>query len=263
MMDLKMVLENKKFIVGVTGGIAAYKSCELVSKLVKSGAEVRVVMTHSALKFVSPVTFSALTGNPVSFDMFNSKENIPHIELVSDADLLAVIPATANIIGKLANGIADDLLSTMLLAANCPVFMAPAMNINMYNHPSVQSNIRELIRMGIHIIEPEEGHLACGTTGKGRLPSPESLFREIKSYFVKETDLKGFRVLITAGGTKEPIDPVRYIGNHSSGKMGYALARTAKNRGAKVTLISTVDKEIAVDQFIKAKTCIEKILYPK
>lgn len=252
-----MNLKNKRIIVGVTGGIAAYKSCDLVSKLVKTGADIRVVMTESAQNFVSPTTFSALTGNPTSVHMFDSKESIPHIELVHSADLLVVVPATANIIGKMANGIADDLLSTMLLAASCPVFFAPAMNINMYKHPAVQNNIQKLRGYGVLIREPDEGYLACGTTGKGRLPSTEVLFNDICSILKENRDLEGYKVLVTAGGTQEPIDPVRYIGNRSSGKMGYSIAEIAKNKGAEVTLVTTLERELEVDKLVKVMTAQE------
>ncbi|KUO52447.1 MAG: hypothetical protein APF76_05280 [Desulfitibacter sp. BRH_c19] len=253
-----MKLKNKKLLVGVTGGIAAYKSCELVSLLVKNGADVRVIMTEAAQKFVSPVTFSALTNNPTSVHLFGNKENIPHIELVQNADMLAVVPATANIIGKLANGIADDLLSSLLLAANCPVFIAPAMNINMYQNMAVQSNISKLKNRGIFIMDPDEGHLACGTIGKGRLPDPSRIFKELCSILEPQRLFSGLNVLVTAGGTREPIDPVRYIGNRSSGKMGYALAEVAKDLGANVTIISTVEnRKCKLDRHISVETAQE------
>lgn len=236
-----MKLKGKRILVGVSGGIAAYKSCELVSLLVKNGANVRVIMTEAAQKFVAPVTFSALTNNPTSTHMFDGNKSIPHIELVQDVDMLAVVPATANIIGKLANGIADDLLSSLLLAANCPVFFAPAMNISMYTNMAVQNNISILKSRGIIIMEPDEGYLACGTSGKGRLPEPFRIFQEMCSILEPQKIFSGLNILVTAGGTREPIDPVRYIGNRSSGKMGYAIAETAKNLGANVTIISTVD----------------------
>lgn len=237
-----MKLKDKKILVGVTGGIAVYKTCELVSQLVKNGADVRVIMTESAQKFITPITFSALTGNPTSIHMFDDKENIPHIELVQSANMLAVVPATANIIGKFANGIADDLLSSLLLAATCPIFFAPAMNINMYQNPAVQCNISVLKKRGIFIMEPDVGYLACGTIGKGRLPDPAKIFEEICNILEPKGSLSGYNVLVTVGGTKEPIDPVRYIGNRSSGKMGYALADTARKLGANLTVISTIEK---------------------
>jgi len=253
-----MKLKNKKILVGVTGGIAAYKACDLVSQLVKDGADVRVIMTESAQNFIAPTTFSALTGNPTSIHMFETKENIPHIELIQDAHMLAVVPATANIIGKFANGIADDLLSSLLLAATCPIFFAPAMNINMYQNAAVQSNISRLKQRGIFVMEPDVGYLACGTVGKGRLPAPVKIFEEIYNIIEPEKPLSGYKVMITAGGTREPIDPVRYIGNRSSGKMGYALAEAARKLGAAVTVISTVEKsDCYVDKHIVVETAVE------
>ncbi|MBS3970447.1 MAG: bifunctional phosphopantothenoylcysteine decarboxylase/phosphopantothenate--cysteine ligase CoaBC [Clostridia bacterium] len=253
-----MKLIDKKILVGVTGGIAAYKTCDLVSQLVKNGADVRVIMTESAQKFIAPITFSALTGNPTSIHMFDTKENIPHIELVQNAHMLAVVPATANIIGKFANGIADDLLSSLLLAATCPIFFAPAMNINMYQNAAVQSNISRLKKMGIFIMEPDVGYLACGTSGKGRLPAPVKIFEEICNILEPKGPLCGCNVLVTAGGTREPIDPVRYIGNRSSGKMGYALAGAARKLGANVTVISTIEKpDYYLDKHIVVETAEE------
>ncbi|MEW6623182.1 MAG: bifunctional phosphopantothenoylcysteine decarboxylase/phosphopantothenate--cysteine ligase CoaBC [Bacillota bacterium] len=256
-MEHLTILKGKNIIIGVTGGIAAYKACELVSSLVKSGADVRVVMTEAAQKFVSPITFSALTHNPTVTDMFSANKSIPHIELLEKADMLAVVPATANIIGKLANGIADDCLSTFLLAAVCPVVIAPAMNINMYQHAAVQHNISLLKSRGIHIIEPSEGYLACGTKGKGRLPDVSILYKEMIDILQQKKDLMGIRVLVTAGGTREPIDPVRYISNRSSGKMGYAIAECAKARGAEITMITTVHNPINVDRLIQVETAQE------
>ena len=253
-----MKLKDKKILVGVTGGIAAYKACDLVSQLVKNGADVRVIMTEAAQKFVAPLTFSALTGNPTSVHMFETKENIPHIELIQDAHMLAVVPATANIIGKFANGIADDLLSSLLLAATCPIFFAPAMNINMYQNSAVQSNISRLKKMGTFVMEHDEGYLACGTTGKGRLPAPTEIFAEICSILNPDKSLQGYNVMVTAGGTREPVDPVRYIGNRSSGKMGYALAEAAMKLGATVTVISTIENlDCYVDKHIVVETAEE------
>ncbi len=253
-----MELLNKKVLIGVTGGIAAYKTCDLIGKLKKAGAKIQVVMTESAQQFVSPVTFSALTGTKTHTGMFSGSGEIPHIELAQGTDLFAVIPATANIIGKYANGIADDLLSTALLAANCPVLFAPAMNVQMYNNCFVQCNLEKLKENGVVVLEPEVGKLACGSMGKGRLPSTDSLYREIVKVFKAECDLQGLNVMVTAGGTKEAIDPVRYIGNRSSGKMGHALAQKAKDRGAKVLLISSSDIQAPkVDRLIRVESAEE------
>ena len=255
--NCKMRLKDKKILVGITGGIAAYKACDLVSQLVKDGADVRVIMTEAAQKFITPITFSALTGNPTAVHMFETKENIPHIELVQDAHMLAVVPATANIIGKFASGIADDLLSSLLLAATCPIFFAPAMNVNMYQNPAVQSNISRLKKMGVFIMEPDVGYLVCGTSGKGRLPAPTQIFEKIHSILESDKPLNGYNVMVTAGGTRESIDPVRYIGNRSSGKMGYALAEAAKGLGANVTVISTIEADSYVDKHTVVETAVE------
>ncbi|MDQ0285789.1 phosphopantothenoylcysteine decarboxylase/phosphopantothenate--cysteine ligase [Desulfofundulus luciae] len=234
------MLEGKSVILGVTGGIAAYKAAELASALVKAGALVDVVMTQAAQEFVRPLTFAALTGRPVHTALFGPPAGgaIPHIELATRADLVVIAPATANILAKLAHGLADDLLSSLVLAATCPVLLCPAMNASMYAHPAVQANLKRLVGMGYHVLEPEVGRLACGVEGRGRMPAPEVILGHIKGLFSLPDDLGGLKVLVTAGGTREPLDPVRYISNRSSGKMGYALAAAAIQRGAVVTLVS-------------------------
>jgi phosphopantothenoylcysteine decarboxylase/phosphopantothenate--cysteine ligase len=232
-------LEGKTILLGVCGGIAAYKAAELCRLLVQEGATVRVIMTAGAREFISPLTFSTLTGQPALTAIFGAGSDGPltHIDLANKADLFVVAPATANILAKLAAGLADDLLSTTALAVNCPTLVAPAMNVNMYAKAAVQENLATLKRRGWGIIEPEEGFLACGTTGKGRLASLERIVAACRRALAPR-DYQDLAVLVTAGGTKEPLDPVRYIGNYSSGKMGYALARAAWERGARVTLIT-------------------------
>jgi len=235
------MLSGKSVILGVTGGIAAYKAAELASALVKTGALVDVVMTRAAQEFVQPLTFTALTGRPVYTALFGhlpDGETIPHVELARKADLIVIAPATANVLARLAYGHADDLLSTLVLAATCPVLLCPAMNVQMYAHPAVQQNLKRLAELGYHIIEPAEGRLACGAEGRGRLPAPEIILEYIEGLLSSPADFKGLKVLVTAGGTREPVDPVRYISNRSSGKMGYALAAAALQRGATVTLVS-------------------------
>jgi phosphopantothenoylcysteine decarboxylase / phosphopantothenate---cysteine ligase len=235
-----MAKEGQQTVVlGVTGGIACYKAVELVRLLVRDGFAVQVIMTRGAMEFVTPLTFQTLSGKPVASETFNltQESEIGHINLADSADLFVIAPATANVIGKMAGGIADDLLTTVLLATQAPVLIAPAMNIHMYENPLVQENIRKLRRVGYHFIEPAEGYLACGYEGKGRLPDPEKIFETIKN-LLKKKDLAGERFLITAGPSREPLDPVRYISNRSSGKMGYALARAALSRGAEVVLVS-------------------------
>jgi phosphopantothenoylcysteine decarboxylase/phosphopantothenate--cysteine ligase len=225
-------------VLGVTGGIACYKAVELVRVLVKTGFKVQVMMTRGAMEFVTPLTFQTLSGNPVATETFNltQESEIGHIHLADNADVFVIAPATANVIGKIAAGIADDLLTTVLMATQAPVVVAPAMNIHMYEHPVLQENLRKLRRIGYHIMEPAEGYLACGYEGKGRLPDPEKIVEEIER-LLKPKDLVGERLLITAGPSREPIDPVRYLSNRSSGKMGIALARTALRRGAEVALV--------------------------
>ncbi|CCF14822.1 phosphopantothenoylcysteine decarboxylase/phosphopantothenate--cysteine ligase [Brevibacillus laterosporus GI-9] len=246
------ILQHKEIVLGVSGGIAAYKAAALTSKLTQAGAKVSVVMTANACKFVQPITFEALSHRPVYTDTF--KEPVPgvisHIDVADRADLVILAPATANIIGKYANGIADDMLSTMLLATTAPVMVAPAMNVNMYNHPAVQANMQRLLTYGVTMVEPNEGMLACGWVGRGRLAEPEEIVEAAIRFFEqKETttkslhsapqqDLQGKKIVVTAGPTREKIDPVRYISNYSSGKMGYAIAEAARDRGADVTLIS-------------------------
>jgi len=226
-------------VLGVTGGIACYKAVELVRLLVKASFDVRVIMTRGAMEFVTPLTFQTLSGYPVATETFDltQESQIGHINLADSADLFVIAPATANVIGKVAGGIADDLLTTVLMATRAPVLIAPAMNIHMFENPILQENLRKLRRIGYHILEPAEGYLACGYDGKGRLPDPEKIADEI-ARLLKSKDLTGERLLITAGPNREPLDPVRYISNRSSGKMGYALARAALCRGAEVALVS-------------------------
>ncbi len=234
------MLKGKTVVVGVTGGIAAFKAAQLVSDLVKEGCDVNVVMTRNALNFITPITFETLTGNKCLTDTFdrNFKYNVEHVELSQRADLFMIAPATANIIGKAACGIADDMLSTMMLAAKCPIVMAPAMNTYMYENSIVQENLEKLRRHGFIIIEPASGRLACGDTGKGKLPDTAYLLSVIKYHIGCRKDMKALKIAVSAGPTAEAIDPVRFITNHSTGKMGYAIARAAAMRGAEVTLIS-------------------------
>jgi phosphopantothenoylcysteine decarboxylase / phosphopantothenate---cysteine ligase len=235
------MLNGKKILLCVTGGIAVYKGAALTSKLTQAGADVKVILSESAAKFVTPLTFQALSRSEVYTDTFDEKnpENIAHIHLADWADLIIVAPATANIIGKLANGIADNMISTTLLAATAPVWIAPAMNVHMYSHPAVGKNMETLRNFGYDFIEPGEGYLACGYTGKGRLEEPETIVELASQYFNKEHEgLAGKTVLITAGPTREKIDPVRFLTNHSSGKMGYAIASEAVKMGARVILVS-------------------------
>lgn len=233
---------NKKILLCVTGGIAVYKAAALTSKLVQTGAQVKVILSESAAKFVTPLTFQALSRNEVYTDTFDEKnpQVIAHIDLADWADLILVAPATANTIAKLAGGIADNMITTTLLAATAPVWIAPAMNVHMYDHPAVKNNLSILAKFGYQFIEPSEGYLACGYVGKGRLEEPEKIVELIQTFF-KKTDmapLKGKTVLVTAGPTREKIDPVRFISNHSTGKMGYALAEEARKQGADVILVS-------------------------
>ncbi len=233
------MLKNKEIIVGVTGGIAVYKTVELVRSLTKRGASVHVVMTKNAMEFVTPLTFQTVSGNTVIHEMFElwSGSKIGHIALSDIADLLVITPATANIIGKIANGIADDFLSTMVMATTVPVFFVPSMNTKMWGSPMVQRNVEKLKNAGYELMEPASGDLACGTEGKGRLPGIEEIMENIEDMFT-DKDLVHERLLVTAGPTMEPIDPVRCITNRSSGKMGYAIAKIARRRGAEVTLVS-------------------------
>lgn len=238
------MLTNKNILIAVCGGIAVYKVVEVVSRLRKAGANVHVMMTQEATNFVTPLTFQEISGNPVNVSMWDkvTNWNVEHIALANLADLVLIAPATANIIGKVANGIADDMVTTVIMATKAPVFVAPAMNSNMFTNPITQENIARLRRFNYHIIEPATGHLACGVNGIGRLPEAIDLFKIVENYFAakQNTSLSGKQVLISAAGTREPIDPVRYISNRSSGKMGYAIAQEALNRGAKVILISGI-----------------------
>ena len=233
------MLTGKVVVLGVTGGIAAYKAAELVRLLVKQGASVHVIMTRSAREFIAPLTFQTLSTNPVHTDLFNliEEQEIGHISLADRADLFIIAPATANIIGKLASGIADDLLTTTVMATRAPVLLAPAMNVNMYGNPIYRDNAERLRGHGYQFVEPAKGMLACGWEGEGRLQDPAVICEEAIAVLSRK-DLLGERVLVTAGPTREELDPVRYISNHSSGKMGYALARAARRRGAEVVLIS-------------------------
>ena len=233
-------LKGKHIVVGVTGGIAAYKAVELVSRLCKAGAVVKVVMTKNATKLVSPLVFGEISKHPVSVDMFEDIHdwNVEHIAYATWADAYVVAPATANILAKMAHGIADDMLSTQLLATTAPVFVCPAMNNNMYAHPTVQENLTTLRGRGIYVLEPDSGLLACGVEGKGRLPGPQKIMNWVDFHLGKTELLQGKTVIVSAGGTQEAIDPVRYITNRSSGKMGYAVALKAAQAGAKTILVS-------------------------
>ncbi len=235
------MLNGKKIVLGVTGGIAVYKAVDLVSRLRKQGAEVRVIMTEHAQQFVTPLTFKEISGNKVAVSMWeaNQEFNVEHIALANWADAFVVAPATANILAKMANGIADDLLSTTLLAAQAPIIVCPAMNTGMYQNPITQENIAKLEAYGVTVMPPAVGYLACGVTGPGRLPEPQQIVEFIDAFFAKKDgDMVGMKVLVTAAGTREPIDPVRFVGNRSSGKMGYAIAQMAAQRGAEVLLVT-------------------------
>jgi phosphopantothenoylcysteine decarboxylase/phosphopantothenate--cysteine ligase len=253
-------LKGKTIILGVTGGIAAYKACHICSQLQQKGAQIRVMMTASATRFVQPLTFQTLSRHHVYVDVFEEADPgvVAHIDLADRADLVLVAPATANVIGKLAHGIADDMLSTTLLATQAPVWLAPAMNGHMYAHPAVMNNLEILKQRGVKLIEPGSGMLACGYVGQGRMAEPDEIIAMVERYFEEQDGNKGIgperfhsglqwwmdkKVLVTAGPTQEPIDPVRYISNHSSGKMGYAIASVLSEAGAKVILISGPTKE--------------------
>jgi phosphopantothenoylcysteine decarboxylase / phosphopantothenate---cysteine ligase len=233
------MLQNKQIVLGVCGGIAAYKAAELVRLLVKAGATLHVIMTRGAQEFITPLTFQTLSGNPVHTELFNliAEREIGHISLADRADLFIVAPATANCIGKIAGGIADDMLTTTVMATKAPVLIAPAMNCNMYQNSIYRENEEKLLRHGYHLVAPVKGALACGWEGEGKLQDPPVIFAEALRLLTPQ-DLTGRRLLITAGPTREEIDPVRFVSNHSSGKMGYALARMAWLRGAQVTLVS-------------------------
>ena len=232
------MLTGKRIVVGVTGGIAAYKACDLVSRLKKRGAQVRVVLTEHACQFVQPLSFETLSGNPAYTDSFDRKYEIGHVALAKWADLMLIAPATANCMAKMACGIADDLLSTTCLAVRCPVLVAPAMNSAMWRNPATQANLVLLRSRGVRFVGPEAGYLACGDDDVGRMSEPEQIVEAVEAILNPLRDLEGLNVLVTAGPTVERIDPVRYITNRSTGKMGYALAEAARDRGANVTLIS-------------------------
>lgn len=238
------MLKDKNILLAVCGGIAVYKVIEVASRLRKAGANVHVVMTKEATNFVAPLTFQEISGNPVNVSMWEkvTNWNVEHIALANLADLVLIAPATANVIGKIAGGIADDMLTTVIMATKAPVLLAPAMNSNMFTNPITQRNLKTLCSFGYKIIEPASGHLACGINGVGRLPEAVDLFHEVENYFSaeKKQTLAGKKVIVSAAGTREPIDPVRYISNRSSGKMGYAIAQEAADRGAQVVLVSGI-----------------------
>ncbi len=254
------MLKGKKILLGITGGIAAYKSAELTRGLVKRGAEVKVIMTRNAQEFITPLTLQTLSGHPVYTDMFSLVEwsEIGHIALADYPDLIVIAPATANIIGKVAGGLADDLLSTTVMATRAPVLFCPAMNFNMFANPIVQDNIAKLSALGYLFMQPGSGELACKVVGEGRLPDPADILEAIEAALAPK-DLSGERILITAGPTREPFDPVRFVSNYSSGKMGYALATAARRRGAEVVLVSgptALDPPAGV-QFVPVSSAVE------
>ena len=233
------MLKGKTVLLGVSGGIAAYKIANLASMLVKKGAEVHVIMTENACNFITPTTFETLTGNKCVVDTFdrNFQFNVEHVALAKKADVFMVAPATANVMAKLSHGIADDMLTTTFLASRCPKIVAPAMNTAMYENPITQDNMKTLEKYGIEVIQPATGYLACGDTGAGKMPEPEELYAYIERTVAREKDMLGKKVLITAGATRESMDPVRFITNHSSGKMGFSLAKECMLRGAEVTVV--------------------------
>ena len=234
------MLKGKTVVLGVTGSIAAYKTASLASSLVKLHADVHVLMTQNATNFINPITFETLTGNKCLVDTFdrNFQFQVEHVSIAKKADVVMIAPASANVIGKLANGLADDMLTTTVMACRCQKILAPAMNTAMYENPVVQDNIRKLQTYGYEVITPASGYLACGDTGAGKMPEPETLLEWILQEIACEKDLSGKKILITAGPTQESLDPVRYLTNHSTGKMGYALAKCAARRGAEVTLVT-------------------------
>lgn len=254
-------MRNKKIALAVSAGISAYKAIELLRMMIKEGSEVRVTMSANAGEFVTPLTFEALSGYPVYDKLFNSENSadMQHIRISEQADLLLVAPATASTLGKMANGLADDALSSLYLAFKGHVMVAPAMNGGMWENLAVQENIEKLKARGVEFVDPEVGTLACGSTGLGRLANLDTILNKVKKHFTKLEDLQGLRILVTAGPTHEPLDPVRYLSNPSSGKMGYAIADTAQIRGAEVTLISgpTYLKPPAVAKFMPCKTAAE------
>ena len=234
------MLKGKTVLLGVTGSIAAYKIASLASMLVKAHADVHVIMTRNAVNFINPIAFETLTGHKCLVDTFdrNFEFHVSHVSLGQKADVMMIAPASANVIGKIAHGIADDMLTTTVMACSCKVMLSPAMNVHMYDNPILQDNLNILRGYGYEIIEPAVGYLACGDTGAGKMPEPEVLYQYILREIACEKDLKGLKIMVTAGPTMEAIDPVRYITNHSTGKMGYAIARRAMLRGADVTLVS-------------------------
>ena len=257
------MFDEKNFLIGVTGGIAAYKVVEVASLLKKSGANVKIIMTKHATEFVSPRTFQEITNNAVSVEMFGDTANfihVEHISLAEWADFMLIAPATANFLAKMAHGIADDLLTTTILAFDKKILVCPAMNTKMYENPATQANLAVLKARGVEILEPNAGILACGTVGKGRLPEPEEIFAEIGKFFTSEQILAGKKVLVTAGGTIEPIDPVRYIGNRSSGRMGFEIAKSAVKAGAEVVLVagnSVLEPPSGLKKFFKVESALE------
>ena len=266
MENKKDILENKKIIIGITGSIAAYKIASLVSLLIKRKSEVHIIMTQNACKFITPLTFETLTGNKVHLDTFDLSpdHSIHHITLLKNCDLFLIAPATANIIAKIVHGICDDMLTSTFIAYNGKKIIAPAMNNIMYENPITQENLKLCSKFNIKIIEPMSGRLACGSFGKGKLPEPEFLLEEIIYEIGYKKDLKGKNILITAGPTQEALDPVRYLTNHSTGKMGYSLAKVAANRGANVLLISgkvnlDVPHHVKIINIISAKDMFEVI----
>ena len=254
------VLAGRRIVLGVSGGIAAYKAVEICRRLVDAGAHVMPVLTAGATRFVAPLTFSALASEPARTSLFEGPEAVPHTRLGQTCDLVMVAPATARVIGHYAAGISSDLLTATLLATRAPVLIAPAMHTEMWEHPAVQDNLSVLRRRGVHIVDPESGRLAGGDIGAGRLAEPARIVEAAVGILSRSTgDLAGRRVLVTAGGTREPIDPVRFIGNRSSGKMGYALAEAAARRGADVTLVTTVDRAapVGVSDVVRVETAAE------
>jgi phosphopantothenoylcysteine decarboxylase/phosphopantothenate--cysteine ligase len=267
------MFEDKKVLIGVSGGIAAYKTASLVSRLHKAGVEVHVIMTENATEFISPLVFETLSGQRCVVDTFdkNRQFEVEHVSLAKLADLFMIAPATANVIAKAANGLADDMLTTTFLASNCPKMVVPAMNTQMYLNPVTQDNLKKLKKYGIQIIEPAEGLLACGDTGKGKMPEPEELYRYMERELAYPHDLDGKHILVTAGATQESMDPVRYISNHSTGRMGFALAKECMLRGADVTLVRAsataeapdfckiIDVKSAEDMFNAVTGCADRM----
>lgn len=260
------MLQGKTVVIGVTGGIAAYKIASLVSMLKKQHANVRVIMTENATNFITPVTFESLTGTKCLVDTFdrNFEFQVEHISLAKQADIFMIAPATANVIAKVAHGLADDMLTTTFLACKKPKYIVPAMNTQMYENPITQDNLEICRKYGMHVIEPASGYLACGDTGAGKMPEPETLFEYILQEIAFPKDLAGKKILVTAGPTQEAIDPVRYITNHSTGKMGYAIARAGARRGAEVTLVSgpvnqTVPLGVTLVPVVSARDMFEAV----